>query len=290
MVKTKSSIGIIAGEDTDLPIDFIKEHNIKIYNFNLIWEGVLQNSSDIYKKMRESLTKKGQGAPYTSQPSVGVLKEIYESSLKEHNELFVVTISSKLSGCYSCALQAVTKLKKEQQSKVHVIESSFFSSGSAFLVQELIHLLNQGLSTEDIQKKVEAFQTRITMIGMIEDSVWLQKGGRISPAVAMILNQMKKVGIRPLLAAQEGKVVLLKVKANAPTKVQGIFEYFKNMIEKNNVEAIITHADNAAEAQSLSSLIQKELPQAKVLYINQLSPVVGAHVGPGALVLGWRIL
>jgi fatty acid-binding protein DegV len=130
-----SFIGIIAGEDIDMPGDFISKNNIQIYTYNILWEGVLQNRSDIYKKMRQNRDDNQAGSPQTSQPSVGMFKELIESGLKKFDEVFLVTLSSKLSGSFSSAQQAVAMLEKDQQAKVHLVESPSSSVGSAFMVK-----------------------------------------------------------------------------------------------------------------------------------------------------------
>jgi DegV family protein with EDD domain len=221
---------------------------------------------------------------------VGLFKELYETCLKEFNEVFVVVLSSKLSGCFNSATQAVAMLDDDKRGKVHIIESPSTSSGSAFIVQELISLLKSNTPVEKIKQAVGKMLPHLHLVAMIEDSYWLQKGGRMSPAIALIVNQMKKIGIRPLLAAIDGKLALLKVRTNAKSKKQALYDYINSEIGDKKVEIIITHADNKQEADSLKTLFQEHKPKSKVLYVNQLSPVLGAHVGPDSLVVGWKVI
>jgi DegV family protein with EDD domain len=279
--------GILAGEDADLPASFINDH-IHIYQFPVIWETVLKNKDDIYKKMREYKAKMSDSTPHTSQPSVGYFKELFEKYLTTYSELFVVTVSSKLSGCYNSAVKAVEMLEKNNKSKVHIIESPSTSTDSAFIVRKLVDLASHH-SVKEILEEVNQSKKISKIVFMIEDSFWLQKGGRITPAIAMIINQMKKIGIRPFLGAKDGKISLMKVRTHVKDKVQGLYNYIESEVADKKADLIINHADNHKEAEILKNLFVKNKPNVNVLYTNMLSPVLGAHAGPDALVVGWKI-
>ncbi|MEO6509323.1 MAG: DegV family protein [Patescibacteria group bacterium] len=286
-MKSKQKYGIVAGEDIDMPSDYISKHGITQYEFNLSWDGVLKNRKDIYKKMQESLNKPEAGTPRTSQPSAGVLNELFQKELKSYEELFVVTLSSKLSGCYNSAIQAKEMLDEENRSKIHIIESPSSTCGSAFLMRKLVEMIEKEASVKEILSNLDVVKQQTRLVAMIEDSYWLQKGGRMSPAIGMIVNQMKKINLRPLLTAKDGKIALLNVRTNVQDKVQALVQYLEKEISETNVELVITHADNIAEADILKKSLQKK-SNIKLLYVNQLSPVLGAHLGPYSLVVAWK--
>ncbi len=230
------------------------------------------------------------GSPHTSQPSIGSFKDLYDAALKKFDEIFVIAISSKLSGSYNSAVQALEQLSSKDKAKVIIIDSQTASCGTGLLVRELVSYFDKGNSNSEIIEKLEAIKQGINVVAMIDDSIWLQQGGRISPAIGMIINQMKKVNIRPLLGVKEGRIALLKVRTNATDKVKGLWEYLENELGEKKSELIITHADNKEEAELLSNLVRSHKKNCNVLYVNILSPVLGAHIGPGSLIVGWRVL
>ena len=283
----KNKIGIIAGEDIDMPADFLKVNKITVYNYNLMWEEIGNERKNLYSNMRKYKGSLEFGVPHTSQPSVGVFKDLYNSALKENETIFVVAISSKLSGSYNAAVQAVELLDSKDRKRVTVLDSYTISCGTALIIRELVKNVKAGVPFSELENKIATILNDINVIAMIEDTYWLQKGGRLSPAIGMIINQMKKINIRPLLSVKDGKIALLKVRTNTKNKVSGIWDYLEREVGLKSIDIIITHSDNAEEAEALRKKIEKK-QKWELQYINELSPVLGAHVGPDSLIVGWK--
>ncbi len=283
------SVGVVVGEDADLSPTYVKENGIVVYDFQLNWDGVIEDRSNLYKSMRDMTRTSESQTPHTSQPSVGYFKKLFEASLKKHDEIIVVTISSFLSGCFNSAVQAAKLIDQNSQKNVHILDSHLSTGGTALIVMQILEDIKARKNITTIFQQVKELRSQVHIRAMIEDSYWLQKGGRISPAIAMIINQMKKIGVRPILGTNQGRVKLYKVRAKAQNKVQGLFEFISEEIADKRAALIITHADNDKEAQLLEKMFKK-ISNIKVLYAKNLSPVFGAHVGPDTLVVSWRFV
>jgi DegV family protein with EDD domain len=150
-------------------------------------------------------------------------------------------------------------------------------------------MVEEGKNIEEIKNKVPEIVERIHVVAMFEDPTWLEAGGRLSPAMAMIVRQMQKIGVRPLMGIDHGKVVLMKVRANAKDKVNSICEFLKKECSQQTgqYELAITHADAMEEANKLKALIEEAKLPVTVVQVGEVTPVLGAHLGPNAIVVGW---
>jgi DegV family protein with EDD domain len=150
-------------------------------------------------------------------------------------------------------------------------------------------MVDEGKNSQEIEKKAPEVSQQIHVIGMIETPMWLEEGGRLSPAVAMIIHQMQKIGIRPLLTVDQGKVGMLKVRTNAKDKVQSLFSYLKRELSQSNAsfELAIAHADDIEAANQLKTLLEKEQLPIKIVQISEVTPVLGVHLGPNTVLVGW---
>jgi DegV family protein with EDD domain len=283
---TKQKIGIVVGEDVDLPEEFLLKNNCIEYFYKLDWPDVITKREDLYSKMLDQKSKGIKSTPKTSQPPIGELKEVFEKALENFDSIVVLCISSKLSGCYNAAVQARNLLKNKEN--VYLIESSSASACSAFILLRLLELLEKETSMEVLLEESNNLMQNIHLYGMIEDSYWLQAGGRISPAIGMLVNQMKKIGIRPLFTAKDGKISLLNVRTNAKEKAEALFSYIDTTFGQKQAEVIINYTSDKSEAEKLEKLI-KNSKNLKILSVNKMSPVLGAHVGPGALLIGVKL-
>jgi fatty acid-binding protein DegV len=124
---------------------------------------------------------------------------------------------------------------------------------------------------------------------MLESPKWLEAGGRINHATSIILSQMQKLGMRPVLSVIDGVIKPANLKMQAKDTANALFKQVEDTIKKPSAEGkkikiAISHADNLEEAQKLRTLIEDKYPEAKVEFISLTSSVIGCHVGPGTLI------
>jgi fatty acid-binding protein DegV len=127
------------------------------------------------------------------------------------------------------------------------------------------------------------------LFGMLESPKWLEAGGRINHALAVILTQMQKIGMRPVLSVIDGVIKPANLRMQAKDTADALFKQVEGIIKKplsenKKCSIAISHADNLLEAQKLRTLIEDKYPEVKVEFISVTSAVIGSHVGPGILI------
>lgn len=166
--------------DSGLEIDdkIISEGDLKIIHFDIFNGGILYkiegdfNRKDLIKKMRES--KEGTK---TACPSPEDFKKAYG----DEGNVFIITISSKLSGSYNSALVAREMcLSENPDRKIHVFDSKSAGPGETQLYLKLKELIKDGLSFEHMVEKMEHFIDEVKTFLILENFDNLVKNGRMS--------------------------------------------------------------------------------------------------------------
>jgi len=282
------NISLIVGDTCDLPQKIIQEKQMVVVPYIINWEeGLKINGENIYEKMRRSET-----LPKTSQPSPLVFKNVFEKELAKANEVFCITLSSKLSGGYNCACLAKKMLPLDDQKRIWIFDSYHVAGSEGLLNLRAAKLIQEGKTAKEIEDDLIKNIPEIYLIGMIEDPKWLEGGGRISSTLASLIRQMAKVGFRPVLGIKEGEVKPIALKMKAKNIPEAIFKHFEKKTKailqpKRRIQAAISYTDKNDEAQKLKELLENS-EGVEIIFENILNNVIGCHVGPGSLLLSWR--
>lgn len=273
---------IIAGESSSIPIELAQKYEIKLVPFIMDWEeGKMYEGENIFEKMRNGKKQGMKTFPKTSQPSIGVYKKAFDEILSQGQEIVCITISSKISGTYNSAFQAKKMLKEEDQKKVFIYDTLNADATEALVAIKFAELAQKGESAEKIYNSLDL--SKIHLFGMVESPRWLEAGGRISPTIAGLLEKMQSIGMRPVLGIKDGVIKPTTLKMQAKDTAEALLKEIKGL-KNPKLRISITHGDNLEEALKLKSLIEKDLPESRIEFINFISTVIGAHTGPGTLI------
>lgn len=274
---------IIAGESSSIPLELAQKNQIKLVPFIMDWEeGMLYEGKNIFEKMRDGKKKGMKTFPKTSQPSIGVYKKAFDEVLSQGQEIVCITISSQISGTYNSAIQAKKMLSEADQKKVFIFDTMNADATEALVAIKASELAQKGESAENIFNSLDI--SKIHLFGMVESPRWLEAGGRLNSTVASLLEKMQSIGMRPVLGLKDGLIKPTTLKMQAKDTAEALLKEIKGL-KNQKLRLSITHADNLEEALILKSLIEKDLPESKIEFINLVSTVIGAHVGPGTLIV-----
>lgn len=135
----------------------------------------------------------------TSQPSPGSTTDLYEELLKTHDEILHIPMSSGLSGTCQTAMM----LAQDYDGKVHVVDSLHVSITLKNDVLDAIDMIKQGKNAKEIKETIEDNRLNSSIYLTVTTLDFLLKGGRITPAVAVLGGMLK---IKPILQIQGEKL------------------------------------------------------------------------------------
>jgi len=221
----------------------------------------------------------------TSQTSTGKIASVYEELKNEgYTDAIVVVISSKLSGTFQGAILAKDMV---EGINVYVVDSRSVSYGEAFLVMEAIKMIKAGRKKVEIIDKLEKIRDNIHIYVLVDTLKFLVKNGRLSSASGFLGTLLK---IKPLLHIQKDGALVPLEKIRTKTKAQArLMDIIKHEIEGKNVVMFIAYTNNEGEAAEMKKELLSIRPDITVELVP-LTPVVGAHAGPGTLGIGYIVV
>ncbi|MDY0075046.1 MAG: DegV family protein [Acholeplasmataceae bacterium] len=221
----------------------------------------------------------------TSQTSTGKIASVYEELKSEgYTDVIVIVISSKLSGTYQGAMLAKDMV---HDINIYVIDSRSVSYGEAFLVLEAIKMIKNGHKTREIIDKLEKIRDNIYIYVLVDTLKFLVKNGRLSATSGFLGTLLK---IKPLLHVQrDGSLVPFEKIRTTSKAQQRLIEVIKHDVDGKNVIMFIAYTNNLERAKEIKKEIQTFRPDISVELVP-LTPVVGAHAGPGTLGVGYIVL
>lgn len=269
----------------DLPAELLREWDVGYCNMNFKFDGdpvIYTNGdmtpSDFYRKMREGKCAR------TAAINSTAFSDLFESYLQRGLNVLYIGFSGGLSATCGAAYRAGRELEERYPDRrVITVDSLSGSVGQGLLVWQAVQGLRAGKEMEEIEQQILSLRTKVCHWVMVEDLVYLKRGGRISPTVAFV---GKALGLKPLLRiTDEGKIHSHSTVRGRKNMISALAEKYGAYAEHPaNGTVFISHADCRAEAQALAdTLLNRYNVNTKV--IADIGPVLGAHAGPGTLVL-----
>lgn len=221
-----------------------------------------------------SLLPNAKETPHTSQPSPGSFIDYFEEVKEAGDELIYFGISSGLSG----TLQSATIAKNMvDYDGIYFVDSKTASHMIELLAIYARKLINEGYSAKEIVAKCEDVKTRIKLYAGVDTLEYLQKGGRIGKASALVGSL---ANIKPLITVSlEGTVDAAGKALGFARAVQMIVDKVKSheIDEEFPICSLYTYGED-----NCKKLEEKLANEGYIVSERQqVGSTIGVHVGPG---------
>lgn len=155
------------------------------------------NQQEFLKKVAEY-----PKCPKSSCPSPESYMNAYRT---EAERVYVVTLSSKLSGSYNSAVLGKNLYEEQYGDKdILVVDSHSASCGETQIALKLMELEEQGLSFAEISKKIRHFRNEMHTYFVLDNLETLRKNGRLTGLKAVVASTLN---IKPVMGAEEGTII-----------------------------------------------------------------------------------
>lgn len=221
--------------------------------------------------------------PSTAQAATGVILQQYEEMRdKGYDKLLVVTLSKHLSGTYEGCMLAANMI---DDCEVTVFDSKTVSYPEAKMILDAAQMIEEGKDLPEILERLEYIRDN-SMIWIAVDTLkYLVKNGRLSGAAGFVGSLMK---VKPLLeVTKEGKVESIEKIRTSSKATLRVIEKFLEEIEGLEVEPFLINTNNPERVEQIKTAILQARPDIKEIKVYPLTPVVGAHAGPGTVGVGY---
>lgn len=219
--------------------------------------------------------------PTTSQPSPADFLDVYKKMLEEDPDTHIISIhlSAALSGTYQSAELAKSLL--EQPERLTIFDTRSASYGIGMLVVAAAEAVKAGKSTEEVLEIIQTMRESTTVYFLVDTLEYLQKGGRIGKAAAVLGSLLN---IKPILTIdQDGEVASVDKVRGSKRAVQRMIELFKQDYDPaKKVDVAVVHSNDLAAAEQLVAVVGEHYNIGNIVY-TKIGPVIGTHVGPGTV-------
>ncbi len=213
--------------------------------------------------------------PKSSQPAVGVFKELFDELGSNGDEVLVITMTGGMSGTVKSAEAAATM----SESEVVVVDSRFISYALGFQVLEAAKMAEEGKSMEEIIERLDHIRSNTNLFVVVDTLENVIKCGRIGKGTGLIGSLLN---IKPIASLEGGAYnPVAKVRSHKQV-VKYIFKQFQENTKGKTIKGVgIAHANGLAMGEPLKRMIEESGYQNVKLGFT--SPIISTHTGPGAI-------
>lgn len=236
-----------------------------------------------YVKFYEELTS-NPNHPTTSQPNPATFEDVYKEVTAAGDDAIVITIASKLSGtCQSATIAAA------DYDNVYVVDSESATIGVGALADYAYQLADAGMDAKEIVKKLEVEKKKLKIVALVDTLEFLQKGGRISKAVAIAGGL---ISLKPIISVEGGVI-------STAGKARGLKKGFQQI---GAISETIGEIDySRPHMLGFTGMTSENLDKYEEAYAEfwtkedstygkaAIGSAIGTHVGPGAVAVAFFV-
>ena len=269
---------VVATDSTAYIPEAALSEDIPVIPLWLIWgderfrDGVDIEPAAFYRRLQDSKV-----FPTTSQPSAGEFMDFFRQLGAKADGIVGVFLSSKLSGTIPNAQAAQTQLP---DLAIQIVDSHSTSMGLGFCALAAARAASAGKSLEEVVAVAEEVRDRMHLIFAVDTLEFLHRGGRIGGAKRLLGTALN---IKPLLHLKDGSVEPLSQVRTKHKAIVRMLEIAEERLDgKKMAEVAVLDINDPHEGDIVAKQVQERF-DVPTVYRTTVSPVIGAHAGPGTV-------
>ena len=269
------SIGIVTDSNCDLSAEIISCYGISIVPLYInigsesYIDGVELSRREFYRNLPGY-----DHHPTTSVPGQGKFQEAYDRLASEGvTEILSIHISVSLSAVLNSARLGAQKARVP----VTVFDSGQLTLGTGLQVLAAAEAAAAGAPMAEIVGLIEDLSARTHTFAALDTVEFLRRSGRLSRFQSSLASVLS---IKPLLKMHRGDMDMERVRTRRRS-IQRLMELVSDLGTLEQLALVHTGAPERAQALHLQAI--NLFPAGKEILSAEVTPVIGAHVGPGAV-------
>ena len=278
------AVAIVSDTTHYLPADVVEAegvHVVSLYVTDATGASVREADIVDYAGYYDAL-RAGTGLPTTSQPSIGDFLAVYEPLLDAGLDVVSVHLAGGISGTVESARQAAEQALVDRPGRsIEVIDSRSACGGYGAIVLAGAAAARAGADCAGVAARVAEAVESARIWFAVDTLEFLRRGGRIGTAQAWLGGALK---VKPILTVQ-GEILPVERVRTSSRAFARMVELMTILEEEGSTRWIVQHIQAEDEARRLVERGREHFGSEPV-WISEIGPVIGAHVGPGLLGVG----
>lgn len=275
-------IAVMTDSTSYIPAKIREELNIHMVPLSVVFgeesyrEEIDITSEEFYKKLKEN-----KALPTTSQPSIGYVTNKLEQLGEDYDAVISVHLSSGISGTYQTLVSAGEMVEGID---LYAYDSEASCLVQAFYVYEIVEMIKQNKTPEEIIARLDEMKKTMHAYFMVDDLTNLMRGGRLSNAQAIVGSLLQ---VKPILHFVDKLIVpfeKIRTRKKAINRIMILLE--EKAATGKDLKVSFVHANNESAALELEATFKEKYPNIETS-ITYFGPVIGTHLGEGAVGLAW---
>lgn len=260
------SYKIVVDSCCELPEELKKDSRFEIVPLTLIVGDTYEKLDDESFDQKEFLQAVAQCpvSPKSACPSPERFMEAYRT---EADHVYVVTLSSKLSGSYNSAVLGKNLYHETYGEKqIYVVDSRSASCGETQIAYKIAQWEEEGLTFEEITSQIEQFVDGMHTYFVLDNLETLRKNGRLSGVKALVASTLS---IKPVMAGEQGSIVQLGQSVGIKKALAKMVDHvIRDVSDPEKKCLMITHCNNLDRANSVKDQILAKVKFKDVLIMD----------------------
>lgn len=203
-------------------------------------------------------------SPRSACPSPEKYMEAYRT---DADHVYVVTLSSKLSGSYNSAVLGKNLYHETYGEKqIYVVDSRSASCGETQIAMQIARWEDEGMGYEEVTEKIEKFTDGMHTYFVLDNLDTLRKNGRLSGVKALVASTLS---IKPVMAGDQGSIVQLGQSVGIKKALAKMVDHVvSDVVDAEKKCLMITHCNNPERANSVKEQILSKVKFKDVLIMD----------------------
>ena len=271
------SIRVVTDSTSDIPPETAAEYHVTVVPAYVnigdesFLDGVELSRSDFYEGLPGYSSH-----PTTAAPAPGAFTEVYNRLASEGaTEILSIHIDGNLSGILNAARIGGTGTDRI---KVAFLDSKQLTMGLGLLTLTAAKLAAAGHNIDHIVSSIKDRIPRTYVFGLLDTLEYLRRSGRLGWAefrFGTLLN------IKPMIRVHTGSVDMLQKVRTSKRALATMIDLIDNLGPLEQLALL--HIGGGKRVEAFTKQMEYLFPGGEMPLAVELTPALGAHVGPGGL-------
>ena len=264
---------VVTDSSARIPADLLQRWGIRVVPLHILVDG-----TDLRDGVDEVPGDLYQRSATTAGASSTELAMAYRAALTDSagSGVVAVHLSSALSGTVAAAQHAA----RDFDGAVRVVDSRSAAMGTGFVALGAAEAAAAGRDLDSVVAQAEAIIPRVHGYLIVNRLESLRRSGRIGTAASWLGTAL---ALKPLLRLDDGKLVLAQRVRTTSKATMAMVEQVLDVVGERRAALAVHHVDNPAGAVDVAATLASALPACGPPMVTDLGPVLGVHLGSGAL-------
>ena len=272
----EGKVAIITESASNIPANLAAELDIYVLPLKLNWageslrDGLDITAAEVYERQTES-----DYFPQTNTFTPGEMFEVIDRLSDRYEALIAILLPNELTSSIEVA-NLVNDM--EPALPLHIIDSRTAAMAQGFIVLEAARAAKSGSSVDDVLAKARGMIGRVHFLAAIQTLKYLHQSGRVNWAQAALSSALQ---ITPIIGIRPGAAVIDSFGRPRTwgRACQRLLDLMRDDIDDKPVHIAVSHVRHQETAHQLAADIEEQF-DTREIYINYLTPVMGAVSGP----------